>query len=353
MNFISLLSNNPHITIFGLDIYAYALTIVFGMLMAFLVISILFKRRNMSVDLFMTFFCIALPIAIFTTRLFYCITSGMPVEEWFSFESIRQGGLSIVGGILGGAASVAAICYFKKVNFFRVGDCVVVGVLLAQAIGRWGNFFNQEVYGAEITNPALQCFPFGVYINTTAGGSCWQTFTLTFAKWFNTGADAGISGGTWHYAFFLYESVVTFSMAILLFLNAWKNPKKPNGINVAMYFITYGLVRTIMEPLRDPTFILGKEEGASGIPWSMVFSIILLIFGIALLFYVLYKNKLNEGAWIGSTKHDPYGITQYVKDAKDEVAYFNSINMMCQIHPENYVKKEENGKKDEENAKKE
>ena len=319
----------PGIQIFGLKIYAYALIIVMGMVAAFFVISLLFKRRNMSADLFLTFFCICLPVALITTRLFYCITDGMPIKEWFDFNSIREGGLSIIGGILGGVISVFAVCMIKKVNFFRVGDCIVVGLLLAQSIGRWGNFANQEVYGMEVTNEALQFFPFAVYINRTEGGHCLQTFALTFCKMF--GIQSDISGGTWHYAFFFYESLATLIMAIVLFVNAWKNPKKPNGVNTAAYFITYGLVRSIMEPLRDPSFILGNS-----VPWSLVTSILLLAGGTGLLVFLLWRNKKKEGAYFGSLHRDPYGITAYIGDDKKEIAYLNKVNMMCAIYPENY-----------------
>ena len=312
MNYTWLLNaDNPHITIFGFDIYAYAIIIVCGMIAAFFVISLLFRRRNMSADLFLTFFCICLPIAILTTRLFYCITSNMPIEDWFSFDSIRNGGLSIIGGIIGGAASVVGVCIIKKVNFFRAGDCIVVGLLLAQCIGRWGNFANQEVYGMIVDNPALQWFPFAVFID----------------------ADQ-----SWHYAFFFYESLVTGTAAVLLFLNAWKNANKPNGINTACYFITYGLIRSIMEPLRDPTYILGKEPGNSGIPWSFVFSLLLLAAGIGLLLYVLLTNKKKEGKLFGSLEGDPCAITQFIGDRKDEKPKFDNINLMCQLRPELFEK---------------
>lgn len=310
----SLLAESPGITIFGFKIYAYALIIVFGMIAAFIVISLLFKRRNMSSDLFLTFFCIGLPIAIVTTRLFYCITDGLPISEWFSFESIRKGGLSIVGGIIGGAGAVLGICLVKKVNFFRVGDCVVVGLLLAQSIGRWGNFANQEVYGGLVTNEALQFFPISVYIDAV---------------------------GEWHYAFFFYESMVTLTAAILLFINAWKNGKKPNGVNTACYFIVYGLTRTIMEPLRDQSFILGDE-----IPWSQVMSVIMLVAGLALLFVLLYLNRKKEGKYFGSANGDPYGITEYIGDSKKDPAYLTNVNMMCKVYPENYTEKPEEEKKE-------
>jgi len=308
MNISQILSRS--INIFGFEIYWYAIIIVCGMMAAFGVISLLFKRRNMSSDLFLTFFVICLPIAIVSTRLFYCITAGMPISQWFNFESIRQGGLAITGGIIGGALSVMGVCYFKKVNFFRAGDCIVVGLLLAQSIGRWGNFVNQEVYGGLVTNEALQFFPISVFIE---------------AK------------NEWHYAFFFYESMVTLTAAIVMFIHAWKNPKKPNGINTACYFITYGLTRSIMEPLRDKTFILN----GGGVPWSFVFSLVLLVGGVGVLVYVLLDNQKKEGCLLGSKNGDPYGITKFIGDTKEEVAYFDRINMMCSIYPENFTTKGE------------
>ena len=299
----ALLADGPSVNIFGFNVYAYALIIVSGMIVAFFVISLLFRRRNMSKDLFLTYFCAVLPFALLTTRLFYCITDGMPISEWLNPKSIRSGGLSIIGGILGGALGVAVVSWIKKVNFFRVGDCIVVGLLIAQAIGRWGNFANQEVYGKEVTNGALQFFPFAVYIND--GGSCLDTFRLTFAKLF--GGSTDISGGTWHYAFFFYESLFNLLTAIVLFINAWKNPKKPNGINVAAYFIHYGLIRSIMEPLRDPTYILS----GGGIPWSLVTALLLLASGTGLLVFLLVNNKKKEGKLFGSLTGDEYGITKF------------------------------------------
>lgn len=308
MNFAFLMREQPHISIFGFPIYAYAIIIVCGMAVAAVIIGLLFKRRNMSVDLFMTYFCITLPVAVLTTRLFYCITDGMPITEWFDFESIRQGGLSIIGGIIGGAASVLIISLVKKVNFFRAGDCIVVGLLIAQSIGRWGNFANQEVYGAQVTNPALQFFPISVYIE---------------------------DNGAWHYAFFFYESMVTLTAGILLFLNAWKNPYKPNGINTACYFIIYGLTRSIMEPLRDPSYIL---QGG-GVPWSSVFSIAMFAVGSILLVCLLLYNKEKEGKYIGSAIGERYAIAKYIKDNAKEVPHKNKVNMMCAVYPEKYVEK--------------
>lgn len=295
---------NPGINIGNFTITYYAICIVCGMMVAFTLITLLFKRRNMSADLFLTLFCVCLPICLLGTRLFYCITDGMPIKDWLSFESIRQGGLSIVGGILAGLISIFTFCMVKKINFFRVGDCVVIGLLVAQAMGRWGNFFNQEVYGMEVTNPSLQWFPFAVYID----------------------ADA-----SWHYAFFFYESIFNLMIAGLLFWNAWKNPYKPNGVNTAAYFTSYGLIRSIMEPLRDPQYILGD-----GIKWSLVMSLMMLIGGMIWLATLFIVNKRKHGKLIGSATGDPYGIKEFIKDTKDEIPVYNPMNMMCKLYPENY-----------------
>ena len=90
-----------------------------------------------------------------------------------------------------------------------------------------------------------------------------------------------------------------------------------------------------MEPLRDPTYILN----GGGIPWSLVFSILMFVGGVAFLVTLLLINRKKEGKLLGSLNGDPYGITKFVKDSKDEVAYVDKLNVMCEIHPENYQEK--------------
>ena len=311
----------PSFSLFGkINVTYYATAILCGMIIAFAIIALLFKRRNMSIDVLLTDFCMCLPVALVTTRLFYCITDGMPIREWFALwqdgEFVGLSGLSIIGGIIGGLSSVIVVSLIKKVNFFRVGDCLVVGLLIAQAIGRWGNFFNGEVYGAEVTNPAFHWFPFAMPVSD------------------------GVSE-TWHYSFFFYESSFNLLLATGLFVNGWFNYKKPNGINTALYFIGYGFIRTIMEPLRDPAYILS----GGGVPWSLVMSIFMLVGGITLLVVLLVVNKKKEGKLFGSANGEESGIVTYIKDGKDDEAYLSKINMMCKKHPENYKEKPKKEKK--------
>ena len=134
-------ANERGIILFGFEIYYYAICIVCGMILAAVLSALLMKRRNMSVDLIYLLFIVCIPTAIVGARLFSCLTDpNIGIARFFDF---RDGGLSITGGVLGGVLAGFVVCLIKKVNFLRVADCVVINILIAQALGRWGNFFNK------------------------------------------------------------------------------------------------------------------------------------------------------------------------------------------------------------------
>ena len=269
---------NPGITIpigDGFTIYYYAIIIVFGIICAAVVAGILFKHRNLPADWILDLLLCVLPLGIIGARTFFCLTDPSPsIADWFT--KFRDGGLSIIGGVIGGTLGVVLFCLIHKLNFLRVADCVVPGVILAQAIGRWGNFANQEVYGPEITNPALQWFPMGVFIDDVQ---------------------------EWHYAFFFYESVLNLLIFIGLFLLMWKFTKKPHGLALSGYLFGYGVVRSIMEPLRDSQFILG-----SSLPISQVFALCMAIGGAVLFVAILLVNKKLHGSFFGAAEGEPSAI---------------------------------------------
>lgn len=284
---------------FTLDIRFYAVFIVCGMLLAAFLSGLMMKRRNMSPDLVFTLFVFCIPSALICARLYYCITAPVPFVDWWR---VHDGGLSIIGGVMGGVLAGFIVCKVCKIEFFRAADCVVITILIAQAIGRLGNFVNQEVYGAVVTNPALQWAPFAVYIE----------------------AD-----GQWHYAFCFYEMFINAIGFGLLYSAAWFWNKKPNGVFTFAYFVWYGTVRTIMEPLRDPSYILN----GGGVPWSLITSILFIVFGLAGIGVLLSLNYKKEGALFGSKTGDPCGITKFLSPEKGEVPYFSKINMMGANYP--------------------
>ena len=255
----------------GFTIYYYAIMIVCGIILATVVVGLLFKRRNIPVEWVLDLLLCVLPVGIVCARLFYCITGGVPFPYWFSLDEehgIRAGGLSIIGGVMGGVLGVVLFCVIHKINFLRVADCVAPGVILAQGIGRWGNFFNQEVYGGLVENTSLQWFPFAVYIENT---------------------------NSWHYAFFFYESVLNIIAFALLFTLLWKFRKKPGGLALAGYLFGYGVVRAIMEPLRAPQYILGDSVQVS---WIM--AIIMAVAGVMLALCLLIWNYKKYGRLFGA-----------------------------------------------------
>ena len=307
---------NPGITIGSFTIYYYAIAIVCGILVATFLSALLMKRRNLSSDFIFTLFIFCIPTALLCARLYYCITDGMSIGEWFRWESIRRGGLSVLGGVVGGVGMGLIVCLVKKISFLRAADCVVPTILIAQAIGRWGNFFNQEVYGALITDPAQQWFPWAVEIN-----------------------------GSWYHALFFYECVMNLIGFRLIYGAAWYWAKKPNGVFTFSYFVWYGIVRALMEPLRNPSYILGSEND---VMWSQITAFLMAAFGLIGIGVLLFLNYKKEGAWIGSKKGDPCGITHFQTPYKDEKPYYSKINLMGDQYPPK--PKEEKNKKGNEDS---
>ena len=299
--------NSRGIIIFGFEIYYYAIFIVCGMIIAATLSALLMKRRNISPDFIFTLFVVCIPTAIVGARFFYCITDAkIGLAQFFEF---REGGLSVIGGVLGGVGAGVLVCIIRKVSFFRAADCVVVTILLAQAIGRWGNYFNQEVFGSEITDPAQQWFPWAVYIDSRHG---------------------------WYHAFFFYEMVLNLIGFAVLFTTAWYRKSKPNGILMFLYFVWYGAVRTVMEPLRDSQYILS----GGGVPWSEVFSIAMIGLGIIGCLVLMILNFLKEGKFVGSKRGDPCGITKFLSPDKNEKPYYSKINMLGSNYPPKPSKEE-------------
>ena len=290
---------NNSFTIFDFEIYYYAVCIVLGIGVAACLATLLMHRRNISTDAILLCFVVCVPCAIIGARAYACFSdTNIGIQNFFHF---RDGGLSIMGGILGGTLGAIILCLIKKWNFFRITDCIAPVFPLAQAIGRWGNYFNQEVYGGIVTNEALQFFPFSVFIE---------------------------DDGKWHYAFFFYESVANFLWFILLFIVAWNLVKKPNGVLTGMFFAFYGVLRSIMEPLRDASFQYGEGVGVNS---SLITSYLLIALGVGIIVFVLIRNKVKEGKFFGSAVGEEYVVATFIPALKDELPVYSKINYATRL----------------------
>lgn len=253
-------------TVFGVEIYWYAIIIVIGMIVGVSSILLLAKHKKLNPDDLLDIILFALPLGIVGARLYYVITDWDDSWTFAQIFAIRDGGLAIYGGIIGGLITGLVVAKIKKMTWqdiLAMLDIFAVGVIIGQSIGRWGNFVNQEAYGQLITNPALQFFPLAVYAH-----------------------------GSWYHATFFYESMWNLVGYIgLLILNI----KKPDwrGISCFSYFVYYGLGRAWIEGLRSDSLYFLKNILGETIRISQALSIILVIAGIACIIAIVKVDKAH------------------------------------------------------------
>lgn len=185
------------------------------------------KRLGLPKDTAVDFALWAVPAAIIGARVYYVVFQwDMYKNDFARVFRIWEGGIAIYGAVIGGALAALVYAKVKKVPFGSLADMVAPALILGQAIGRWGNFVNQEAYGEAITNPALQFFPIAVY-----------------------------SDGAWHMATFFYESVWNLLGFLVLWLNRNRMPRR--GDLFLLYLCWYGAGRAVIEGLRTDSLMWG------------------------------------------------------------------------------------------------
>lgn len=204
----------------------YGILITTGMILGFLVSeSLIDEKHNLTKDQFLDFFLILIPISVVTTRLYYVIFYDLEyyLANPIQILNFRQGGMAIHGGIIGGLITTLIYCKKKNINVFYLLDILAPGLSLGQAIGRWGNFINQEAHGGPTD------LPWGIMVD-----------------------------GVKVHPTFLYESIVTFSLFIFLYFFFKNKKRKFNGQSFAIYSIVYSTARFFIEGLRTDSLYLGS-----------------------------------------------------------------------------------------------
>lgn len=202
----------------------YSVLIVCGICAALLWCSREEKRLGLPADTTVDLALWTVPLGVVGARLYYVAFSwDMFRDDLISILEVWHGGLAIYGAILGGVLAVALFAWRKKLPFLTLADMIVPGLALAQAIGRWGNFFNMEAYGLPVTNPAWQFFPFAVLIPEG-------------------------SGQVWHMATFFYESL--WDLGVFVTLARMRKHLRRPGDTLLWYLLLYGGGRLVIEGLR-------------------------------------------------------------------------------------------------------
>ena len=274
----------------GLQIPWYGVLIVLGAFLAYKLSDNNFYKKYGKHGILDSVFLIAFPAGILCARLWYVVGNwngdgqgGVNFAEevakgnWWRIFAIWEGGLTILGGAVGGilVGSIFFLCRRKYSDLRFAFDAVVPNILLAQAIGRFGNFFNYEVYGKASEMTSWPLVPTWIKYNMSAEG------------WVN-----GLPAGTTMFApMFLIEAVLNvlgFVVIVFVIPKIWRKGRAL-GNNLGLYLIWYGVVRIIMEPMRDPTFNMGKDGSWS--IWNALAYIILGAAAIAILQVMAYLRK--------------------------------------------------------------
>ena len=240
-------------------VYWYGLIIATGLMLAILYAYKTAPRFQLDFNKLMNCVFVGIVTGIIGARLYFCIFKwdyyfAHPIEIFY----IHEGGLAIYGGIIGAIAGGLIVAKIQKMRFLPILDVVMIGFLIGQGLGRWGNFFNQEAYG-----------------------------TVTNLPW------AMMSEGTLNqpvHPCFLYESLWCLLGALLLHLYG-KYRQRYAGELFFMYLVWYGFERMFVEGLRTDSLYLPFQIFGMDIRVSQVLSFALFVFGIVILIINRHKEE--------------------------------------------------------------
>ena len=247
-----------NITIGPLTIQFYGLIIAVGLLLAVIYACKRSRQFGMTADDLTDGVLWIVPLAIVCARLYYCIFSWEDyASNPISILYIQQGGLAIYGGVIGAAIGIVIFALAKKIKIGAVLDITSLGFLIGQSIGRWGNFFNREAFGA-VTDSFLRMGLTNKY----------------------TGAV------TYYHPTFLYESLWNaFGFVLLHFLS---KKRKYDGQIALGYLAWYGLGRTFIEGLRMDSLYWGNFRV------SQMLAAITCFIAVAILMLMAFKTHDPE-----------------------------------------------------------
>lgn len=248
-------------------IHFYALCILAGMILAIWLADRRLVQRGAKSGVALDIALWTIPIAVIGARIFHVLThSGdyfYPGADLTAVLRIWEGGIAIYGGLLGGALGAWIGANRSGIKFWSFADAVAPGILLAQGIGRWGNYFNQELFGLPTT------LPWGLEINPT-----------------NAAFPVGLPPETLFHPTFLYESLWNL-IGVIILLALDKRLNLRWGTMFGAYLIYYSLGRVITENLRiDPSdIILGLRTNV----WSAIGGAVV---GLAI---ILWQRRQHPG----------------------------------------------------------
>ena len=252
-------------TAFGFEIRWYSVLLLVAMIIAIILLIKEAKRFNIPKDFSFNLAFWVIVFGIISARIYYCLFNySLYKDNLIDIFKIWEGGLAIHGGLIGGFITLVIYCKRYNVNPFKMTDIAVVPILLAQAIGRWGNFFNSEAHGSATTYYRLK--------------------ELHIPEKIIEGMKIG---NVYYHPTFFYESMYCLlGFLILFFVRRYRYLKR--GQLTCFYLMYYSIGRFFIEMLRTDSLMLG------GFRVAQVVSIILFIIGLAISMILSRKGRFED-----------------------------------------------------------
>lgn len=247
--------NQVAFTIFEIDVYWYAVIIVASIILALFLCKKKNKTFGIKYEDIIDMSILTLPIAFISARMYYIIFNINNYTSINKILNIKDGGLAIYGGIIGGVITIYFFCKKRKIKLLDLLDYIVPFLALGQSIGRWGNFINVEAYGVNTNLP----WKMGII----------ESQNIKYV-----------------HPTFLYESISTF--IIFIILNKISKNRKFSGEITYVYIIMYSFVRTIIESLRIDSLMFYNFR------ISQIISIILFVTFCIILANKIKKSKITK-----------------------------------------------------------
>lgn len=258
-------------TVFGVDIYWYAICILTGSVLAILYAYQMAPKFGLDGDKLMDVVIVGYIAGIIGARAYYVLYSwGDYKNNLLEIFNFRNGGLAIYGGIIGAIAIGSLYC--KKIRFplYATYDIVGLGFLIGQTFGRWGNFFNQEAFGSNTT------LPWGMYSQGTHN-------YLATQKGILGSAGIVVDPSAPVHPCFLYESL--WCLLGFILIHSYIKHRKFDGQLFLMYIAWYGAGRFVIEGLRTDSLMLGSFRVSQLVAFACV------AVGVALIIAIRSKQK--------------------------------------------------------------
>lgn len=260
--------------IFGVPIAYYGIVIAIGMMLGILMATYEAKRTGQNPDDYIDLAIVAIIVSVIGARVYYVIFSWDYYKNHLSsIFNLRQGGLAIYGGVIAAIITTYIFSRVKKFSFPKLVDTAVLGLLIGQIIGRWGNFFNREAFGGYTDGLLAMQIP----VDAVRSSS---DITTELAEHLVT--IDGISYIQVHPTF-LYESL--WNLAVLVVLLFIRKHKKFEGEIFLLYLIGYGVGRFWIERLRTDQLLIPNTTVAV----SQVLAAVLVV--VATIIFVIARKK--------------------------------------------------------------